>query len=287
MAISTGWISAFGAMTRALTRCREGENLNLGLEFLVFTLASGVSVASGLVGLGGGILMTPLLLYLPPALGLGSLDMKAVAGLTMVQGLFAAASGVLRHGRYGFVNIRLVSYMGSTAALSSLTGAIASQFVSTRTLEIVFACLALLASGLMFLPKRENEEQSYERHPILNRPLAIAMAAIIGFLGGLVGQGGAFILVPLMLYVLRLPTRVTLGSSLGIVFCAALAGFIGKLGTGQIDLFLALFLIAGAIPGAQLGGYLSKRTAAAHLRHLLAVFILMAAMKMWYEFLWP
>lgn len=261
--------------------------MNSGLGFLVFSLSFVVSIASGLVGIGGGILMTPLLLFLPPVLGLGALDMKAVAGLTMVQGLFAAASGSLRHNRYGFVNRTLVIYMGSTIGFASLAGAVASRFVESHTLGVIFAGLAMLASVVMLIPSHgfPEEQSNYEKLPF-NRPLAVGIAAVVGVLGGLAGQGGAFILIPLMIYLLRLPTRVTFGSCLGIVFFSTLAGFAGKLGTGQIDLFLAAFLVAGAIPGAQLGGFLSKRISAARLRYILVVFLLMAAMKMWYEFMW-
>ncbi len=259
--------------------------MDWGLGIVVFCLTLGVSVVSGLLGIGGGIVLTPLLLYLPPALGFSPLDMKEVAGLTMVQGLFGAASGVLRHSRYGFVNRTIVRYMGSTIALSSLLGAVVSHFVEAHTLQAIFAGLAVIAAGLMFIPRRENDEQANGKELHFNRPLAIAVAATVGGLGGMVGQGGAFILVPLMLYVLRLPTRITLGSSLGIVLFSALAGFTGKVGTGQIDLFLAAFLVAGAVPGAQLGGYLSKRVSAVRLRKVLAILIVLTAVKMWYELL--
>ncbi len=261
--------------------------MEIGLGVVVFTLALGVGLLSGLLGIGGGIILTPLLLYLPSALGLSSPDMKEVAGLTMVQGLFSSASGVLRHHKYGFVDRILVAWMGSVMALTSLGGALISYVVKVRTLEALFALLAIVAAGLMFISKKDNEEQNCNCNGIVlfNRYSAVAIAAAVGFLGGLVGQGGAFILIPLMLSILKLPTRTVLGSSLGIVFFSALAGFIGKLSTGQIDLFLAAFLVAGAIPGAQLGGFLSKRVTTLHLRYLLALLIGFTAIKMWYELL--
>ncbi|MBI2863335.1 MAG: sulfite exporter TauE/SafE family protein [Chloroflexi bacterium] len=262
-----------------------GRALDWTFAATVFFLALGVSFASGLLGIGGGIIMTPLLLYLPPAVGLTPLDMREVAGLTMVQGLFGAASGVLRHNKYGFVSRSLVAYMGSTIAVCSLLGAVLSRSVTADALQAVFAVLAAVAAGLMFLPKREGDKIGHDGSLKFNRPLAIAVAATVGGLGGLVGQGGAFILIPLMLYVLGLPTRLTLGSSLGIVLFSALAGFAGKLGTGQIDLFLAGFLVVGAVPGAQLGGFLSKRVSAGRLRLLLAILILLTAVKMIYELL--
>ncbi len=248
----------------------------------IFSLTFSVSVASGLLGIGGGIILTPLLLYLPPTIGVGTLGMRQVAGLTMVQGAFAAASGVVRHKKYGFVDTTLVVYMGCPIALSSLLGAVFSLYVGPRTMEAIFAGLAVFAGLLMLIPRSEVEEKGRGN---FNRLLAVAVASTVGLVGGIVGQGGAFILIPLMLYVLRLPTRIVLGSSLGIVLFSALAGFIGKVGTGQINFFLAGFLIAGAIPGAQFGGYLSKKVSVVHLRQLLAVLILLAAGKMCWDLL--
>jgi uncharacterized protein len=259
--------------------------LEWSLGVLVLCLTAGVSVGSGLLGIGGGIILTPLLLYLPPAFGLGPLDMKEVAGLTMVQGLFGAASGGLRHYKYGFVNRRLVAYMGPTIAISSLLGAVSSHFIEARALQAIFAGLAVIAAGLMFVPRRKEDEHDDGKETPFNRPLSIIVAIAVGVLGGMVGQGGAFILVPLMLYVLRLPTRITLGSSLGIVLFSAFAGVAGKLVTGQIDLPLAAFLVAGAVPGAQIGGYLSKRVSTVRLRKVLAILIVFTAIKMGYELL--
>lgn len=259
--------------------------LVLELEILVFGVTLLVGVMSGLLGIGGGIILTPLLLYLPPAAGLAPLDMKAVAGLTMVQSLLAAASGVIRHQRYGFVDRSVVIYMGSAIAGGSFLGAVLSHYMEAYTIQALFAGLATVAAGLLLFNTNADEQEEGVEKVAFNRPLAIAVAALVGVMGGIVGQGGAFILVPLMLHVLHLPTRITLGSSLGIVLFSSISGVVGKLGTCQVDLYLAAFLVAGAVPGAQLGGYLSRRVSTVRLRKLLTIIILVTAIKMWYE-LW-
>ena len=85
------------------------------------------------------------------------------------------------------------------------------------------------------------------------------VAAGVGLGAGLVGAGGAFLLVPLLLYVVRVPLRVTIGSSLAITAFASISGVAGKLATGQVALVPALAVVAGALPGAQIGSHFSAR----------------------------
>lgn len=242
----------------------------------------GVSIVSGLLGIGGGIILAPALLYLPPLLGIGVLDMRAVAGLTMTQALFACLSGAWRHWRNHFVCWPLVRCMGLVILVASFAGAVASKVVRNGVLVGIFALLALIAAILMILPQADNSSKEGEAIAF-SRPLAVAIALCIGFVGGLVGQGGSFILIPLMLWLLRLPVRIALGSNLAIVALASFSGFLGKLVTHQIPLALGAALVLGAVPGAQLGGIISRRTPTPLLRQLLAFVILLVAIKMGYD----
>lgn len=251
-----------------------------GLAVLIIIVGFAISCLSGLLGIGGGIVMAPALLYLPPAFGLSVLDMRQVAGLTITQGLFACLSGAWRHDQYRSVNRRLVIYMGTTIAAAALVGSVASRWVANEVLMVVFAGLAVIAALMMWLPKPEEFEVEDPNASRFNIPLAVTIAAVIGILGGLVGQGGSFILIPLMLHALRLPTRVAIGSNLALVFLASMAGFLGKATTGQVPFIPAMLLILAAIPGAQIGSILSHRTSSRWLRTTLAVVIALAAAGM-------
>jgi uncharacterized protein len=256
--------------------------MDLSLFLTVLLLGLGVSFVSGLLGIGGGIVLAPALLYLPPILGVGALDMRAVAGLTMTQAFFACLSGAWRHRKYDFICWPLVRCMGLTILVASFAGAVASRAVRNEVLMGIFALLALIAALLMLLPQEEKPSPEGDTPPF-SRPWAVAIALGIGFLGGLVGQGGSFILIPLMLWLLRLPIRIVLGSNLAIVALASFSGFLGKLLTHQIPLALAAALVLGAVPGAQVGGMLSRRTPTPVLRGALAVVILLAAIKMGFD----
>ncbi len=252
------------------------------LFLTVLLLGLGISFISGLLGIGGGIVLAPALLYLPPILGVGGFEMRAVAGLTMTQALFACLSGAWRHRKYDFVCWPLVRCMGLTILVASFAGAVASRAVRNEVLMGIFALLALTAALLMVLPQEEKPSTGGDAPPF-SRPSAVAIALSIGFLGGLVGQGGSFILIPLMLVLLRLPIRIVLGSNLAIVALASFSGFLGKLLTHQIPLELGAALVLGAIPGAQMGGVISRRTPTPFLRHALALIILLAAIKVGYD----
>ena len=125
--------------------------------FLIAALGAATGFLSGLLGIGGGILMAPLLLYLPPLFGFEPLTMRVVAGLTIVQGLVACVSGALTHWKFQFVSDRLVLYMGSSIFIAALFGGMAARFVPNEVLLAVLGSLALVAAVLMLLPVEADE----------------------------------------------------------------------------------------------------------------------------------
>ena len=123
----------------------------MALGALVLLLGFAVSILSGFLGIGGGIVMAPALLYLPPLLGIGEFDMRQVTGITITQGLVACLSGAVRHERYRCVNRRLVGWMGATILISALAGSVLSRWVANETLKVVFAGLAAIAAVTLAL----------------------------------------------------------------------------------------------------------------------------------------
>ena len=255
--------------------------VSLAITLLVLGLIGGFF--SGWLGIGGGIIMAPLLLYVPQALGVyDGMDMKVVAGLTMLQSLFATGSGVIVHRKFQHVCRPLVLWMGAGITMASLAGALLSKNISADALLTIFATLALAAAAIMLIPRTEPGLEPLASEVSFNRPLAFFVALVIGLVGGMVGQSGAFIIIPILLYVLRIPMRTAIGSSLGITFLAALAGSAGKLATHQIDFAMASFCLMGALAGAHLGVRLSIHTSRRRLRLILAVLIAATAMRMFW-----
>ncbi len=255
--------------------------------FGLFLLAVGASVGflSGLLGIGGGIVMFPLLLYVPPFLGIPAIDVKSVTGLTMVQGFFSALAALFYYHKNALVNKQLVVTLGLSLFLSSLAGALLSGGLSDRLLLVVFGTLALIAAVMMLIPRSYVHDELTEEKVVFNKGLAVAIGVVLGFTIGLVGQGGAFILIPVMLYLLRIPLRVALGSTLAIGLFSSSAGLLGKVATGQVPYLLTLPLLVGAIPSARVGSVVGKRTKTLYLKWLLAALIAATAVKIWISIL--
>jgi len=255
------------------------------LTLVALSLAG--AFVSGLVGVGGAIVMIPLLLYVPPLLGVGWLDVKTVTAVTMVQVFVAAVTGVVAHGRRRAVRRDLAAIGGLAMASGSLTGAVLSHFADDRTLLFVFGVMTLSALGLLLVPTETVGQPIFAERVEFNRPLAVGVCGGVGLAAGLVGAGGAFLLVPLLMVVVGIPIRVTIGSSLAITALAATAGVAGKIATGQVPLVPTLAVVLGAVPGAQVGALVSRRLSGTDLRRVLFVVTLGSAVRVWWDLLVP
>lgn len=275
-ALAAGWLAAL-----LLTSIQSPM-----LAMLIALGFAGAFVA-GLVGIGGAIVMIPLLLYVPPYFGLPALDIHTASGITMVQVATAGLTGMLAHRRARNVNADLVTTLGGGMMAASLVGGAVSKVVPAVLLNGIFATLAVAGAALMLSGRRTMLADEDERVVTFSRPVAIAIGIGIGLLVGMVGAGGGFLLVPLMLYVLNVPVRIAVGSSLAIVAFSGMAGALGKAITGQVAWFYSLALVTGALPGAQYGATVSRRVPAARLAWLLGLLIAAIAIRMWWELLSP
>lgn len=269
------------ASRRSSRARRRSKSSEVELFLLIAGLGAATGFLSGLLGIGGGIVMAPLLLYVPPLFDLEPLTMRTVAGLTIVQGLAACISGALTHRRFRVVSDRLVLYMGTSIFAAAALGGAAARHVPNQVLLGVFGSLATAAAFLMLIPIRQDHERPEVRNLEISRLRASVSAVGVGLLGGLVGQGGSFILIPLMTSFVRVPTRIAIGSNLAIVLLATTAAFIGKAVTDQIEWLLAVPLVITVVPAAYLGGRVSHRVPVIRLRKTLAVLIAVAAVRIW------
>ncbi len=278
----------------------------IAVDPLILTLIGmGVGFLSGLFGVGGGFLLTPLLIfYGVPA---------AVAVSTQANQVLATSiAGVSSHWRERAVDVRLGTLMlmgglaGSTAGVGVFS--LLKYFgIVDETIAVLYVVFLGVIGGLMAWesvgalgktggdPGRRTRLRAWMRGLPMKRrfprsglyisiipPLGVGF--FVGVLAAVLGVGGGFILAPAMVYLLGVPTRVMVGTSLfQIIFLTAYVTFLQATFNGTVDLVLAAVLMAGGVAGAQLGAAAGRKLKAAQLRLLLALVVLAMAGRLVYE----
>ncbi|MDA1132832.1 MAG: sulfite exporter TauE/SafE family protein [Proteobacteria bacterium] len=272
--------------------------------FLLLGMGGMVGLLSGLFGVGGGFLMTPLLIFVgvPPAVAVGTEANQIVA---------ASLSGVIAHWRRGNVDLRMGGMMVAGGFAGSALGTLA--FRELREIGQAEAVIAmgfvvfLGAIGMVMLaesgwvmarrmrgtgPRRKARRHYWihglplkMRFPRSRLYISSLLPLGMGFLGGLLaaimGVGGGFFLIPAMIYVLGMPTAVAVGTSLfQIIFVTASVTVLHATNNHTVDVVLALLLLSGAVIGAQVGTSVGARLRGEHLRALLAVLVLAVGVGM-------
>jgi uncharacterized protein len=240
---------------------------------------------SGLLGFGGGVVMFPLLYYLPPLLSLERLDAKTVAAVVITQVFFSSVVGGLAHLRSGRVHGRIALVAGTASAVASFVGGVASKWTSERFLLLLFGIATLLVLAMMFLPapSQELEKVSLEKVSVAPVPLSLC-SFVTGILIGFLGAGN-FVFVPLLIYILKVPTRIAIGSSLLIAMMNTCSGFLGKLATGQIPWLMATVVVIGASIGALAGERIHCRLPTPILRYIYSAMVGLIAVRIWLSIL--
>ena len=258
--------------------------MDLIFIIVIFALGFVGSFLSGMLGVGGSIIKYPLLLYIPPLFGIVAFTAHEVSGISAVQVLFASIAGVWAYRKGGFLNKELIIYMGGSILIGSLIGSYSSSLLSEEAVNIVYGILALIAAIMMFVPKKQVDDKPMNQ-VTFNKPLAAILSLIVGIGSGIVGAAGGFLLVPIMLTVLHIPTRMTIATSLAVTFISSIGSSVGKLITGQVDYFPAMIMIIASIIAAPLGAKFGKTMNTRILQVILALMIAGTAIKIWVDIL--
>ena len=137
------------------------------------------------------------------------------------------------------------------------------------------------ADKLILVPVKGDSENPDINSLEFKKSRAVMTSAGVGLLGGMVGQGGSFILIPLMTSYVQIPTRIAIGSNLAIVTLATSAGFLGKALSGQIEWLFIIPILISTIPATLIGSLASKRVSFVWLKRILAILIAVAAVRIW------
>ena len=272
--------------------------------FLLLGLGGIVGVLSGMFGVGGGFLMTPLLFFIgiPPAVAVATEANQIVA---------SSFSGVLAHLKRQTVDLR----MGGVLLVGGLVGAAVGVEVFTLLREmgqvdlLVKLCYVVflgLIGGLMFIESLRAIRRSRapgttkvirkQRTWIHALPFKmkfrtsglyisvippLVVGVLVGILAAIMGVGGGFIMVPAMIYILGMPTKVVVGTSLfQIIFVTAFTTLLHATTNYTVDMILAVLLLVGGVIGAQIGARIGVKLKAEQLRILLAIMVLAVCGKL-------
>ncbi|MFE0556623.1 sulfite exporter TauE/SafE family protein [Paenibacillus sp. NPDC058910] len=258
--------------------------LNITFIITIFLIGFVGSYISGMVGIGGSIIKYPMLLYIPPLFGLAAFTAHEVSGISAVQVFFATIGGVWAYRKGGYLNKTLIIYMGSAILLGSFIGGFGSKMMSEGGINLIYGILALIAAVMMFIPNKGVDDIPLDQVKF-NKWLAAGLALAVGIGAGIVGAAGAFLLVPIMLVVLKIPTRMTIATSLAITFISSIGSTVGKLTTGQVDYIPALIMVVASLIASPLGAAAGKKMNTKILQIILAVLILATAIKIWLDIL--
>src|SRR3954452_5599062 len=283
-----------------------GQSVN---ALFIIVLGFLVGVLSGMLGVGGGLLTTPLLMFygLPPTVAVAS-------AATQITG--ASVSGVMVHMRRGGVDMKMGGVMIAGGLAGSVVGAALFRVLqSSGQIDVVIGSLyvlilssigvlmlkdALIALG--YLGARTAEVQPRHNRWVASLPLRwrfyssglyispvapLALGFLAGVLTVFLGIGGGFILVPAMIYLLGMPARVVIGTSLVMILAVSAATtMVHSLTTRAVDVVLAGLLLVGGVIGAQYGALLTTRLRPDYLRLALAVIILLVGLRMFLGLFW-
>lgn len=229
------------------------------LLFLLIGVAGGF--LSGLLGIGGGVVVIPLLVHI------GHTSIKTATSVSMVAIIFAAFSGILGHYRAKNIHIPTGVWMGVPSIFSAFGGSLISGVVSDRILYYCYTGLVAAALIMLLLSQAQDDSMGGE---FQLRKLPTSLVGILqGFLTGLLGIGGGFIVVPFLIYLLDMPTLLAIGTSLFVILFSAIVGLLGKVATGQFILGITIWVVLGTIPAAQIGAWIAQKTS----QRLLGLFL--------------
>lgn len=239
--------------------------LAIGLSLLI-----GVSL--GLLGGGGSILTTPILIY-----GLGVEAKAAIATSLLVVGVTSLA-GLVSHARAGNVEWRTGLMFGGAGMLGAWMGGMIAAYLSATILLTLFAGMMLATAVAMLRGRNEVEAGAPQA-----AWLVLVEGVVVGLVTGLVGAGGGFLVVPALTLLGGLPMKKAIGTSLLVIALKSFAGYAGHAAHVTVDLELAAMVSASAVTGSLFGSALAKRVAADTLRRGFAVFVLVMAVFVLYQ----
>ena len=279
--------------------------------FLIFAMGIAVGFVSGMFGIGGGFLMTPLLIFIgiSPAVAVASVASHIAA---------SSFSGVIAYWRRRALDLALASMLLIGGILGTIAGVWLFSLLRSvgqldLTIGLSYLTLLVAVGGMMIVEawRAINRARSGKR-PEIRRPgshmwihglpikirfkqskIYVSVIPLwgigfaIGFIGAIMGIGGGFLLVPALIYVMRVPTGVVIGTSMILTLVTMAAATVMHATTNHlVDAVLALILMVGGVSGAQFGARAGQKIRGEQLRLLLGILVLLVGLRFGFDLVW-
>jgi uncharacterized membrane protein YfcA len=269
----------------------------MSIEYILILLGTGLfsGLGSGLLGIGGGLIMTPMQYAVFSHMGIATdVATKLAIGTSLLVILPTAMVGAWSHSKEGVVYWRAAIIMGFCSLLGGFVGATAAAYIASKILRIAFGVVALGASARMFsggLPSAGEVPRS-------NVWLWIAIAFPVGVITGLLGIGGGVVVVPVMVMVLQFSMHMAVASSLAMMILTSIGGCAGYIwhglgvsglppwSLGYIDLPVWGLLSVSSIIMARVGAVVGHKMPAKQLKFIFAIVLLYMGLRMVGLFEW-
>jgi uncharacterized membrane protein YfcA len=236
-------------------------------------------ILTGLMSVGGGLILIFLLLFVPP-LFRQEYTMHTIAGMVIIQTIFSAGSGLFTYWRSRLVDFFLIRYMGLCSLIGGALGSALSEQMSNELLTAIFAVLSLIATASMFRRRVEANTPPYR-----NKALAVLLGLGISLLGGMFGLGAGFLYLPVMMNIFKIESRKAVGTGLAVAILLVVGALIGKANGSGFPWLEGLILAVGAVPGGLIGSRLGRRMKSKVLRSIMAAAIIVISIKIWADLL--
>jgi uncharacterized membrane protein YfcA len=228
---------------------------------------------SGLFGIGGGIIITPLLVIAYPIFSGLKLPIEIVTGLSAAQGFFSSTISYFFHKKKIRPDWIIIKNFGIPMATANFIASITAFYLSEKLILLIFGLLGMASLAVTLLIKQPIKLFSQKQN--LYMPI---IGIIVGILCGFVGQGGGFIYLPILIYIFGLPVKQAVATSAAIGIIGSSGALLGRINGDLLFLHYLIELISGIIIGSYFGTIISHRLTTINLKVILNLFVFICSL---------
>ncbi|HEY0196822.1 MAG TPA: sulfite exporter TauE/SafE family protein, partial [Methanobacterium sp.] len=278
-------------MEDGIKKTKIVECMDIGFYYILILILTGVGVGftTGLLGIGGGFILVPILFFLLLGIGVDStLAIRIAFGTSLAIILPTAISSAYGHYRKNQVEIKPAIYFGISGFLGGITGGYVATHTPEDILRIIFGFIMLsVALRLLFFKESTDHREKME-----NILLFLVVGFVAGIMSGLIGVGGGIILIPIMVLIMGYSMKEASGTSSAVIIVTSLGGIISYIlnglqisglppySLGYINLLQLLVIMIFSVPLAQVGAWASSKLPENVLRYILVTLQIYISLKM-------